>query len=553
MTKITDSRNNSHINAQALKDSSATQPITPQKTEAFELKTTSKDMFSMEISNVSRTEKAAPLFQLSNRPPMSEIEQRYVHEAMQKGPPEIVDSPSIKSPTHTFNHTHEYLIKDGFLWFRRLGEKNFQPLYFDGFPHQAPILVDSDGANLIVIDNHHQLHYKKVLEEFRREEVDSIHQSEIEKMGFSLDDCPYAAFDVSDINNWQHVWFSLPVASTVVNIFANHRFTLPAHSRAVAISQRGRYNDYVEDKLGQHHPVGTGVTTMYVLDNNGQDIHKFDPWSPPWAKTSIGLKETENSSFVANNISVSASTIMAVGYEIDFTTKKLTLKVLTMLADIDTIGSNPGIDYSFSDVPEKKDARILPIDVDWKEHPLSLEPPAMVTKNITIRQTGEGNNARQLRIQGTNKHGEWGYFQKMISDTTWSFIPGSKPRFPSNEVKPLMPLATQSSVHDYEGSYRGYPIKLRDFGQRSNHATITITINGQDHSVDLYRRWAFSTFFGFESYRYDLVINGDDHTLKEIFGEHKSMEVVVKEHKDKIVVRSHIISPHPFKLTFKGL
>ena len=509
-----------------------------------------KDQF---VPNVSAEpqEKPAPLFKIPRQAPWSEFEEKYFNEASKKTAPQKTEIPSIKSPTHTFNHTHEFIIKDGFLWYRVLGTKDFKPLFFDGFPHAAPIFIDADGANLIVVDNDHQLHYKKILEEFRSHEiVDEAHQQALVNAGAKSNEHPYVAFDVCDENNWVQNWFSLPVASNVVNIFHKSRLIMPEGYRAVAVSQRGRYNDYVHDCLGQHHPVGTGVTTVYVLNRNGQDIEKFDPWSPPWAKTSIGLKETHSTSFVAHSISVSASTIMALGYEYNYLTRGYQLMVLTMLADIDTIGSNPGIKYSFLKDPSQKNTRILPIDADWTEHPLMLEGQAMVTGRLTIRQTGEGNHARELRILGKNQQGAWGFWRKMIDDKAWTFRQDTPPEYPEQGLMPTPPLTTQPSVHDYQGIYNGIPMELINFGLRSNHAKLYLTIGPHRHAIDIYKRFGMSTFVGRESYTYDMVLNSNDSTIENIFGPHKTFEIRVKEHGDNVTIRSPLLTLHPFKFVF---
>lgn len=511
------------------------------------------DAFVTEEKLGSLHKKAGPVLKSCAPRTLSELERRYYQEALKYDPPHPSEPLISKTPTQAFNHTHEYVIKDGFLWYRSIGESRFKPLFYDGYPDALPVSVHADGANLFIVDEHHEHHYKKVLEEFRPEEVDVAHRQEMEQQGIDVQDCAYIAFDINEINNWQKEWFSLPVASSIINIFHKGRLIIPESARAVAISHRGRYNNHVDDNVGQHHPVGTGVTTAYVLDENGQDIHKLDPWATPWAKTTLGLKETHTTSFVANNMDVSASTIMAIGFEIDHSTKKNTLKIMTRLADIDTEGGNPGLKYSFTYDPEQKDTRILPFDSDWREHPITITKQAMVSKTITIVQTGEGNHARQLRVDGLNEDGVWGQYRKMLLDKDWKFVPQRRPEIIPPALMPITDTVMYSSVHDYQGVFKSHPIELRNFGKRSNHAQIIVTIDERAYTLDLYKRVGFATFLGFESYKYDLVIKDNALALKEIFGEDKAIEVKVKESKGMVKIRSTGITLHPFKLKFEPI
>jgi hypothetical protein len=77
--------------------------------------------------------------------------------------------------------------------------------------------------------------------------------------------------------------------------------------------------------------------------------------------------------------------------------------------------------------------RTLPLP-DWREQEAIEEVlqdqkrgnktrgrPPVITKNITILLTGEGNAARELRVQGRNKDGSYGYFYKNIFAQKWNF------------------------------------------------------------------------------------------------------------------------------------
>lgn len=491
--------------------------------------------------------KIGPVIKKITNRSLSLLESEYIKDAYIFKPPQIFKPLYLKTPTQTFNHTHEYVIKDNFLWFRRIGTTTFNPLFFDGYPTAKPIFIHADGANLFVMDEFYKHHYKKVLVEFRHDELDIEHREEIIKAGFNPDDYEYLLFDINEEFNWQDKWFSLPFLSSLVNIHKK-RLTIPSSFKSLAISHRGRFNDYVDDHIGQHHPVNTGVTTLYVLDQNGQDIHKYDPWSPPWAKTIIGLKETATTSFVAHNISVSASTIMAIGFEINHQDQKKTLKILTRMADIDTEGANPGLKYSFTDDIKDKDTRVLPFDSDWQEHPLDLVGSSLVTEHITILQTGEGNNARVLRVAGKNQDDEWGYYQKQLTQKKWSFFPCDLD-IPHHPLLALDDTPITTTVFDYEGSYSDYQIKLINWGERSNHAQLIITMDNNSYNLDIYKRFSFITFLGVEKYKYDLVnYNHDNDILKHLLGDHKTIEIKIKKKGDNIIIKLDKLGRHHINL-----
>jgi len=507
------------------------------------------DVVAKMLTRVSHGRKPLTLIpKLTDRKP-SALETKYFEMAQSKRMPSAHERLVVKSCTRTFNHTHEFALEDGMLWVRRIGDMRWQPLFFDGFLREIPVFIDSDGANLVVIDQHHQVHYKKVIDEYRHCELNFKKNPSLAAARELVERSAYVAIDISQENNWVDKWFSLPVLNHVANLFAHRRLKLPARIRAIAISHRGRYNDYVEDQLLRQHKVGTGVTNLYALDENGQDIHIFDPWSPPCAKIVVPLPESETKSFVANNISVSASTIMAIGYERDWTTDEYTLKIITREADIDTEGGNPWLKYSFEDGSDPG-VRVLPIDPVWKEHPLILRKLARLTQNITIRQIGEGNRMRELLVEGTDANGNCGYYQKNLWEPHWTFFPmrnGHKLEF----MRPLPSSSTKSTVKNYTGHLKSYEAKLLDFGQRSSHSKIQLKIGDKTHSLDLYRRFSLASFFGADKkFHYDLVLSDSQPDLIDLFGDKLAHEVQIKPRKNSIKIVSKGIGGKPFKFEF---
>lgn len=485
-------------------------------------------------------------------------EKRFKEEVKSKTPPSPDIKVERKTAKQTFNHVQEFVIQDDVIWERGVGSKEWKAIYFDGFSKgEIPTEIHADGANLVVLDQNRTVHYKKILHEYRRAELEDPQDKKAEygrKMihvlgkDVEIHSHPYVVFDKAAKNNWKDKWFSLPFLSDLVNLFEGKRIKIPADVLAWGISHRGRYNDYYEDKDGRKHLVGAGVTTLYVLLPDGKGIWKYDPWSPPKADMNISVTDTSTSTFEALNLSPSASTLMLVGYE---STKdpeggtKKTLKIKTRLADIDTEGWNPGLKYNYVD-PESDKHRLIGFD-EWQEHPL---PPGPITKEITILQTGAGNNARQMRVTGEFE-GQKGEFYKDLQDKEWQFMPFAPEEDTSNfvaleeEIK-LADTLFESEVADYETSRFSLPkavaspekVALKNFGKYSTNSTVKLQYAGKEYELILHRKKTLKNFIGIKGDSYDLINLAHNPELKALFPEGKwDVNVKVRETHSQIVIK----------------
>jgi len=296
--------------------------------------------------------KALAAYQNSKESKQTDSQTLFFKHVKHVQPPSREKKIFIKSKTRTFNHTHDFAIENGVIWTRvHNTERPWRAIYFDGYPKgKVPKELHADGTNLIVLDQGRKVHYKKVLAELRSGEIaldkkaaKSLKKAakkvakKVENVLLDLEKDKYIAIDKSTANNWKSKWFSLPYIHPIVNLFTGKRLQIPSNARAWAISQRGRYNDYLEDAIQQKHPVGTGVTTLYILSENGRDILKYDPWSPKHVQFTMHLPEDADRAFDALNMSASASTLMVVGYQIEKEDQgqgiKKTLQIQTRLAD----------------------------------------------------------------------------------------------------------------------------------------------------------------------------------------------------------------------------
>lgn len=300
------------------------------------------------------------------------------------------DPIGLKTATQTFNHVDEFILHDKAIWVRKKDEPDaeWEMIYFDAQGNDNfPVEIRADGANLMVVDNDRNIHYKKVLKE-------------------SLDRKDNYSFkDLSRKDNWTAAWYSFPLLRRFYHLATPLRLKLPEDSLSWAISHRGKYNRHFEDAKGKEHPEFAMVTTVYALPKEGDRILYADPYLTRGFKHTIDLP---GDGFKGEKIVASASTIMVEGK------RNGKVERYTRLADFDVLGKNPFLPGFF-----KESARAAPV---WKLEPdIQLEGAATAGGELTIFQTGAGNAARTLRIGGTDAEGNQGYYEKQLNDAEWKF------------------------------------------------------------------------------------------------------------------------------------
>ena len=180
---------------------------------------------------------------------------------------------------------------------------------------------------------------------------------------------------------------------------------------------------YWEDIDGNKTQFGL-TATIYVVAPDGQKIYFTDTGLP--ATFNRAFTSPERGAFIIENMSAAASTIFVINE---------TGKMYTRMIDAEIEGGGPALKFTYKRGKRTKNDEIVPIMEamrslplpDWREQEPIREAldnrmkQATITKNITILQTGEGNAARELRVQGRNNAGQYGYYFKKIFDTSWNF------------------------------------------------------------------------------------------------------------------------------------
>ncbi len=307
-------------------------------------------------------------------------------------PPSSSLNIEIKTACQTFNHVQDFALQDGRLWYRlRYDLTSFWkeiPLNRTGdFAFRE---IKADGANLMLRDSMDRIHYKKVLKEWHN------------RKGL------YRSQDIALESSWIPFWFSVPVVRLPQFLpFKDFHLKLPKGAKSWAMSHRGSFNFYFEDIRGRQHSAFHMVTTVYAIPANGKDILYADPFLIGGFRRTI---KGPHPDFIADQIAASASMLFIVG-SLDGRSR-----YYTRLADFDTMGKNPMLPGFWSNNSAAMNA--------WEEVQVPLlEGRAMLSKNITIFQTGLGNSARELRIEGENQSGLHGFYRKSIDEEKWEFIP----------------------------------------------------------------------------------------------------------------------------------
>jgi hypothetical protein len=489
----------------------------------------------------------------------------------------------VQTRTRTFNHLYDFAIEDGVIWYRPRHKGEWKPVYFEAYANgKIPCMIDVDGANLIILDEDNIVYYRKIIREYHAHELGTNKKAQAKIQGHFIipTQHPYIAINKIAKNNWKRQWFTLPVIHLIFHCFYSKHLQLPKACKAVAISHRGRYNNYCEDGAGQRHAIGVGVTTLHALDEGKKDLLKYDPWSPPHIRMTIPLPETSKMAFEGVNIDDSASTIMVIGYEIrknekgDGVVKALTIK--TRLTDMDYEGWNPGLKYDYFKNPYDKDVFVIPLPdwsqthPQWKDHPLILQDGSVIqnlTENIAINQTGEGNGARLMVIE-TIRDNKKSYYQKYVNEKYWKPIQNQDDDSFSIEGKTLYSSiyapheVFETTVHCYKAkniqltSLSGAVIyaRLNEFGERAYESILQLVINDQPFDLRIHRRKSLKNFLGFKGDSYYLVIPEqyqNEEILMRAFGKRKVISLHIAKNLENEITLTPLFSWSKFKFIFK--
>ncbi len=315
----------------------------------------------------------------------------------------------IKTLTQTFCRDYQFCIVDGRIYYKLM----------PGAEYSNPGLVETDWQLL----GETGLPTPRKASDFPLPtEIVEISADADTLLAFDSDGGMYQMFTNTNAPGrpFEWIWdFGWPERTHLV------QNQLVKNKRAWTSAARRQDVLWHEDIYGNPHHYGTmGIETIYFLTEDGQHIRFTDSGLP--ADFSRSLQGPEEGTFIAENLSASASTLFVIN-------KAGTM--YTRLADFDTIGCDPMFfKYTYERLPQKYDGTqylsnytpwALPSEPWLRQPDIPLEGQARLTRHITILQNGQGNGARELRVAGTNAQGETGYYSKAIfahKPQDWTFV-----------------------------------------------------------------------------------------------------------------------------------
>jgi hypothetical protein len=329
--------------------------------------------------------------------------------------PEHVD---LKTPEHQFTAKYDLALFLGRIWWKPLEAKEWAELPPRGLPADksftTPETIDeitADGDNLLAIDCKGRAYYAKL-----------------------------------DTLKWTALWGpTFQEGPLYIDKAAGER---------IAMSHRKMT---FEDIDGNPHPVIVGVTTLFVVTEGGRRLEYTDPWLPPQKRHHVCLPE--HGRFRAAAVSASASTVFVIDSAGHSYTK---------LGDFDMMGLDPILRYGWD--RERRQSFLDDGVYSLPAHPWVQQPelPGPATIAITILQTGQGNEARELRVGAPD-----GYWKKPISNGQWEKVLTDTPA-PGQAIQPGSDVWLPPHVKVLKGTLSGQPVTLEDFAPDCSPATLVV-------------------------------------------------------------------------------
>jgi hypothetical protein len=166
------------------------------------------------------------------------------------------------------------------------------------------------------------------------------------------------------------------------------------------------------DRAGNRHRVGDfKVSHVWMLGDGGRRLAFNDPWLA--RDDSYEMCGPHRGRFRAAGLAASGSTVFVIGRRGD---------LFTRLYDFDISGSDPVFfDYSYADQRGRRRPAIQLPPPGWVEQP---KVPGRITSTISIEKRGRGGVHRTLRVEGLDRRGRRGFWEKDVTarrSRAWRF------------------------------------------------------------------------------------------------------------------------------------
>jgi len=271
----------------------------------------------------------------------------------------------------------------------------------------------------------------------------------------------------------------------------------PKYKKWALSSVNPKEDKFYTDDLKNYHGVAKGITHIFLLGEQGQEIIFLDPWLPP--DYSYRICSPLHGKMSSTAISSSASTIFLINKYGD---------MFYRIYDFDIGGSNDK-QFKSTFIPHKAKGK-----VSWKEIKGSWTARnstryiskigwtaipkiknAKITDRITVIRKGPGMVSRVFRVEG-RRGGKTGYFEIVHVNKTpfrkWKFVEtGHKIRGSILDNKSFdnskNSLGPKNFALNFMGSYKGFNFKAKNFNPFCQKNTLEITDKKQNSfSLDIY-------------------------------------------------------------------
>lgn len=270
---------------------------------------------------------------------------------------DIIEKNRLYSNRYSGTHTHVFLIDDsGVVWYKIPSQSlKWKPLYWDKYLTRKARYLYCDGANLGLVDNLGELHYRKIIEERRTK------------------DGEYEWKDMIGTSNYWYQGWGL-VMFPLDNLTPSLLLDADVRNNDYEISHRGVWNSFVITKQGEKlYDHEGGCSSFFHCD--GEQIQIADPMILSGFSVAVPLPQK----LYRGHIASSASMIVYFGWD---GSKKW--KFWKKMLDLDIMGK---VFFRIKHVRAS---------TEWISLPDLIVPPSFRLGGRKMYNFG--NNKRQLRI-----------------------------------------------------------------------------------------------------------------------------------------------------------
>ncbi|MGE4428050.1 MAG: hypothetical protein AB7G37_16490 [Solirubrobacteraceae bacterium] len=244
---------------------------------------------------------------------------------------------------------------------------------------------------------------------------------------------------------------------------------LPSDTIAWSTSSTDSLQRFVDGSGTLRHTAG--AATLYQLRAGGQRITYDDPWLP--SDASYEVCGPEQGRFRAVGLAAAGATIMVIGHHGE---------IYTRTFDFDLSGANTLLmKYSYTDQRGVAGNTMQLPRPEWRRQP-SID--RTLTSRVGVLVTGSDESDRLLRVEGVNRAGRHGVWQKNVDADRWRWVGTDEPlrgAIVSDDRTPGR--LGDADTHRYRATVGGVHIEVPEFSAACS--PVTMRLRSEGRTVDL--------------------------------------------------------------------